>query len=172
MNLAQILNKYPEVAKLLEVVGTPYCWGAGDLKTVQAIKPSVPSSFPQGWDKASASMKGHGIDCSGLAQWCLWVLGDVRADAWVDLSAHDLANACDAVELSDVLPGDLYFYKYPANDRIHHVTIALGGGLCLHASGDSKTFGDNPARCVEVKHYSKCGPFLVAGRLKQKFRRN
>lgn len=167
MNIAEILIKWPQVATLLQVVGILYCWGAGDLTDVVKIKPSVPSSFPTG------KYGGRGLDCSGLAQWALWVLGVVREDAWNDLSAHDLANACDGVkDLDAIVPGDLYFYKNSGNSRIHHVTVALGGGLCLHASGGSKTNGDDPGRSVQVVHYTRAGKFLVAGRLKSKFRKD
>lgn len=165
MNLAEILIQWPEVDKLLAVVGTPYCWGAGDLNNVQAIKPSVPSSFPTG------SKGGKGLDCSGLAQWALWVMGSVKADAWNDLSADALAYACDGISDADsAVPGDLYFYKNSGASKIHHVTVALGGGLCLHASGGSSTNGDDPTRSVQVVHYRRAGTFLTCGRLKDKFR--
>ena len=166
MNIGQILNRWPKVSTLLAIVGVNYCWGAGNLKDVQKIQPSVPSTLPKG------ANGGKGLDCSGLAQWVLWVLGIVDPNAWHDLTAHDLANACDAIDdLNDVQPGDLYFYKNPGNSRIHHVTPALGGGLCLHASGNSRTNGDDPSRSVQVVHYSRAGNFIVAGRLKDKFRK-
>lgn len=165
MNIAEVLNQWPEVTKLLAVVGTPYCWGSGDLRNVQEVKPTVPSSFPKG------SKGGRGFDCSGLAQWALWIMGQVKADAWTDISAHDLAYACDGVEDPDnALPGDLYFYKNSGAERIHHVTVALGGGLCLHASGGSSTNGDDPTRSVQIVHYRRGGNFLTCGRLKDKFR--
>jgi cell wall-associated NlpC family hydrolase len=164
MNIGQILNKWSKVATLLTIVGVHYSWGAGDLRDVKQIQPSVPSTLPKGKNG------GRGLDCSGLAQWVLWVLGIVDPDAWVDLSAHDLANACDAVDLADVQPGDMYFYKNSGSTRIHHVAPALGGGLCLHASGGSRTNGDDPTRSIQVVHFTRAGKFLVAGRLKEKFR--
>ena len=162
--LADCINRWPHVTTLIQVVGALYCWGAGDLRDVRNIVPSVPSTFPKG------SKGGQGLDCSGLAQWALWVLGIVKPDAWVDLSAHDLANACDAVEPDEAKPGDLYFYKNKGNSRIHHVTVALGNGLCLHASGNSRTTGNKPAKSVQIVHYTRAGNYLVAGTLKQQFR--
>jgi len=166
--LAACIERWPEVSKLTLIVGAPYCWGAGDLRDVKNIRPAQPSTFPKG------SNGGKGIDCSGLAQWALWILGLLAPDAWVkvygfnDISAHELANQSDLIkpeDYKDIVPGDMYFYQRPGKN-IHHVTVALGYGLCLHASGTSSTNGDNPYYNVQIVHYTRPKHFKFAARLK------
>lgn len=170
MNLLQLIKQDPRVLPVLYMIGTYYSYGAGDMSTVAKINLEDPETLPKGYDQHSKSFKGRGIDCSGLQQWVWQVLEMVAKDAWHDKTAHDLANMCDPIKPEEARLGDAFFYKYSSNTRIHHVTAAIGGGLCLHASGTSKTFGDDPNRVVSLRHYTKCGPFLVAGRLKKEFR--
>jgi cell wall-associated NlpC family hydrolase len=163
-SLAQTIKQYPVVLELLAIVGVRYSYGAGTLPEVKRIDVYDLETLPGG------SKGGKGIDCSALAQWGLVVTGGVKDKAWNDLSAHDLANVCEAIDPRDAEPGDMYFYKNANSSRIHHVTTALGNELCLHASGRSSTNGDDPGRTVQVVHYTRGGNFFVAGRLKKKYR--
>ena len=160
--LGQVLQLHPEIAPLLDVVGMPYSWGAGSLKDAVTLDPLDPLTWPKGLNG------GRGGDCSFLAQWTLLRLGVIGPTQWSDLRALDLANACDAIDPAEAGPKDLYFYGKPG--KVWHVTSALGGGLCLHFSGNSKTNGNNPSKAVQIVHYTRAGDFLVAGRLKAQHR--
>lgn len=170
--LAACIQRWPEVSKLISIVGCPYSFGAGNLTDVKRIQPSRLNTFP------TNSKGGKGIDCSAVAQWALWVLGLLAPDAWVkvygfnDISAHELANQSDLIKPEDydkIVPGDMYFYQRPGKN-IHHVTVALGYGLCLHASGTSSTNGDNPYYNVQIVHYTRPKHFKFAARIKPKHR--
>lgn len=140
-----------KIARLLGALGTPYYWGRGMLATP--------------WDE----MVEGGTDCSGLAQVALRELWIVRPDAWADKSAHDLANACDPVS-GEVELGDLAFY---GESNITHVTVCIGGGMCIGANGGGRTTkGDNPLACVQARPIGYRGDLVVVGRLKAQFSRS
>ncbi len=149
------------VRTLLQAAGIPYSWGGGSLLTAPKV---IPSGVP-------GTGGGLGIDCSGLQQWAWWILGEIKAGAWGDKGAHDLAmTACDPCNVDELEPGDPLFYQYPGADRITHVATWLGGGLVLNATGGSGNNGDRPDRCVEVRHYTRSKGFVTAAKLKPKFR--
>lgn len=117
-----------------ESLGWPYYWGRGG--------PSTPwSNGPQG------------VDCSGYAQMVLVQLGALDSSA-PDRKAHELADACDKVEVGQQRPGDLALYGgathvmmvcgAPGADGHSPVAGASGGGEADH--------GDNPD--ARVKLYS------------------
>jgi len=134
---------------LLSKLGTPYFWARGDLST--------------GWDEAE-----EGLDCSGWAQVALREIGIVRSDAWSDLTSWQLAEHCDDVEPGDAILGDLFFY---GTQRISHVTVALGGGMCIGANGGgSRTKGDDPAACIQVRPWCYRRDFISAGRIQKEWR--
>lgn len=148
--MAQIDYSDERVITLLECIGIPYHWGAGDL--------------------TNAEWHADGYDCSGFAQAALVRLGFVGRDAWHDKSANDLAYVCDAVEYGDEQPGDLVFYR--GGKKITHVCVALGGGMCIGANGGgSKTKGDNEKACVQVRPIKYRGDYLCSGRIKKQYRR-
>jgi len=140
----------PQTADLLSALGARYAWGAGTLEDAAARWPAGP------------------FDCSGFAQAALLRLGLVRPAAWHDKSAHDLANACDPVDLVDLRLGDLAFY---GQRRITHVTVVLGAGVCIGANGGgSNTHGDSPSACVQVRPIVYRTDFVTLGRIKQEYR--
>jgi cell wall-associated NlpC family hydrolase len=151
------------VRALLGWVGVPYCWGAGDLAGAPQVDPTVASSWPRGLHG------GRGIDCSGLAQWALWRSGQARPSAWQDLRARDLHDLCAPVLEARLRPADLVFYA-EAGRPVHHVTVVLGRGQVLHASGDSRTDGSSPTRAVQVRHLGACGRVVRLGRLEGAWR--
>lgn len=147
--MARIDDADWRVGILLEAIGVPYVWGAGDLQNARWV--------------------ADGYDCSGFAQAALLELGMVDSGAWVDKTAHDLANACDPIDVDDAGPGDLCFYG--SGGKITHVTVALGGGMCIGANGGgSKTNGDDPNACVQVRPIGYSSRFVTCGRLKEEYR--
>jgi cell wall-associated NlpC family hydrolase len=169
MTLARCFRDYPITRELVEPVGIPYSWGAGNLVDLQRLDPLDPSTWPKG------TGGGRGGDCSAWMQWVLLRMGMINEDSWStfsdwkDATAHTLAmKAFDAIDPDDAKPGDAYFYQGNAK-KIYHVTPALGYGLCLHASSGSgarNVNGQYPERALQVVHYRRAGPFRVAGRLK------
>lgn len=117
-------------ASLLDSIGWPYWYGRGS--------PSTP--WADGAD---------GVDCSGHAQMCLVRLGLLSADA-SDRGATALANASEALQLGNQVPGDLACYP-------GHVAVvvsypdASGHSQVLSASGTRATAGDNPAHVVKLQ---------------------
>lgn len=148
----------PQALALCEALGAPYSWGAGKLSDVVA-----------GWPGGVAG-KGDGIgwDCSGFAQVCLMRLGIVRTDAWTDISAHDLANACRPVDVPAL--GDLAFYG--SGGRISHVTVCLDARVCIGANGGvPSTNGNEPEACVQARPIRYRRDLVVIGALKEEYRR-
>lgn len=138
------------VLTLLEAIGIPYVWGAGDLR--------------------NAKWLADGYDCSGFAQAASVKLLNLRPDAWDDIAAHELAYECDPVPIDEAEPGDLCFYGNPKK-RLTHVTVALGGGMCIGANGGGRnTKGDDPKACVQVRPIKYRNDFVTVGRIKAKHR--
>lgn len=63
-----------------------------------------------------------GFDCSGLVSYT------AKQSLGIDIkgNAQDIYNQTSPVSLGDALPGDLIFFKGPADTRITHVGIYLG----------------------------------------------
>lgn len=88
-----------------------------------------------------AGMSARGLDCSGLVHIAYRALGAV-----VPRDAQDQAVASTLVPLSEVEPGDLYFYARPGR-AIHHVGFALDDrGRVLHAPGTGEAVIDEPMK--------------------------
>ncbi|MFH2073221.1 MAG: NlpC/P60 family protein [Actinomycetota bacterium] len=137
---------------LLDAIGAPYSWGAGDLQDALDRWPAGP------------------FDCSGFAQACLRVLDIVQPTAWTDKSAGGLADACDPIPLDRVQLGDLAFYGEPGH--ITHVVVALDDHMAIGCNGGTgATHGDNPRACVQVRPICYRGDLVVCGRLKLRYRR-
>jgi cell wall-associated NlpC family hydrolase len=81
---------------------------------------------------------GAGIDCSGLVFRAAEAIG-VR----LPRDARDQAAALVAIDLDDVIAGDLYFFAQDPGGRITHVAIATapkqadGTRPMIHADGDT-----------------------------------
>lgn len=144
----------PRVLDLLAAWGSPYAWGKGEPNTSRSMWPRGP------WD------------CSGWAQAALVFLGALPETA-IDRSAAALAMACDPVAEADAALGDLAFYGRDGSGkaRISHVTVCLGGGVCIGANGGgSSTHADNPAAYVKLERLRYRSDLVVIGRLKAEFR--
>lgn len=140
----------PRVIDLLALVGIPYAFGAGEPKHGAGAWPPDPLPVGHGG--------GRGFDCSGLAQAALVRLGKLSPEA-PDRTAATLYGLSKPIAPEDALIGDLAFYGQTANVR--HVTVCLGGGLCLGANGGgAKTYGDNPAAFVKVDRVKYRADFL------------
>lgn len=144
---------------VLSAIGTLYAYGAGTLK-------GAPSYGPDG----APDPKGRkGWDCSGFVQWALYVLGLLRPDAWHDMTAHDIANACNPVRDRKPRLGDLVFYG--RNGRITHVMLCLNETMVIGATGgDSRTHADNPKACVQVLPIRYRYDVVVIAELKPQYR--
>jgi cell wall-associated NlpC family hydrolase len=83
--------------------GTPYKWGGSTPQT--------------------------GFDCSGLVQWAY-----AQAGIQIPRVTHDQIEATNgtAVRRSELLPGDLVFFRDPSG-YVYHVGISMGGDKFLHA---------------------------------------
>ena len=95
----------------LKLVGCPYVWGGGNP-----------------WS---------GLDCSGFVVWIYQVFGLLPSGDWTaqGLSDYFVERAHDSP--AEAQPGDLVFYGRPGRG-VTHVMIALGGGLCVGASGGGR----------------------------------
>lgn len=124
------------VLEVLKAWGTPYSWGAG--------KPTS-----EGWpDGVKGLFGGVGYDCSGFAQAALVRLRLLK-EGDPDRTAAALFDLGEPVRLEDARLGDLAFY---GAYRISHVTVCLGGGVAIGASGGtSKTNADDPKAFVQLQ---------------------
>jgi gamma-D-glutamyl-L-lysine dipeptidyl-peptidase len=75
-----------------------------------------------------AGTSSYGLDCSGLVHAVFRVLG-MR----VPRDASDQQAGLPAVEVDEVMPGDLYFFARPG-ETAHHVGIVTGAYRMIHAS--------------------------------------
>jgi cell wall-associated NlpC family hydrolase len=102
----------------LKLVGCPYIWGGANPWT--------------------------GFDCSGFVVWVYQVFGLLPSGDWTAKGLYDhfrrsLAGLADPPD-----SGDLLFYGESV-ERITHVMLSIGGGLCVGASG-----GDKLCTTVEI----------------------
>jgi cell wall-associated NlpC family hydrolase len=84
-----------------------------------------------------AGTSSYGLDCSGLVHAVFRVLG-MR----VPRDASDQQAGLPAVEVDEVMPGDLYFFARPGED-VHHVGFVSPNGM-LHASETGSRLEDEP----------------------------
>jgi cell wall-associated NlpC family hydrolase len=91
------------LAEARKYMGTPYLWGGSTPKT--------------------------GFDCSGLVQWAYAKAG-IRIPRVTDQQI--LAPGATAVSRSNLLPGDLVFFR-DSTGYVHHVGMSLGGDKFIHA---------------------------------------
>jgi N-acetylmuramoyl-L-alanine amidase len=70
----------------------------------------------------------NGFDCSGFVRFVFGAFG-------VGLNRSSVSQAAqgDSVDLDQIQPGDLLFFKTQGQNRISHVGIYLGGGQFIHA---------------------------------------
>lgn len=100
-------------ALMLKLVGCPYIWGGANPWT--------------------------GLDCSGFAIWVMQVFGILPSGDWTAQGLCDHLKHCGECGIDQADVGDLVFYA-PDGKHIGHVMVALGGGLCVGASGgDAQT---------------------------------
>ena len=156
-----------DVLELLRALGVPYVWGGGALADgpetwPEGARVQVPGGYVRGWD------------CSGFAQAALLALGQVRPDAWPDIRAHDLANACDPVHPGEEQIGDLAFYggeDARGKSVISHVMVVLAAGLVIGATGGtSRTMGMDARACVAACPLRYRRDLVVVGRIKEEYR--
>lgn len=153
----------PRAAVVLPALGAFYVYGAGSLARAPLCGPAGDQI------RAPDGRMVRGWDCSGLVQWALYTLGILHPKAWSDLRARDIADACDPVEAKDATLGDLYFY---GTDVISHVTLSLGGGMCLGANGGGRhTFANELRARVEVRSFTYRTDLICVGRLKAQYRK-
>lgn len=142
------------IVDLLRAFGIPYAYGGG-----------TPKDGANGWPPALplGHENGRGLDCSGFVQAALVHLGMLPASA-PDRTAAALWHIAKPVPFEDARLGDLAFYGQPSHVR--HVTLCLGGGVCMGANGGgSKTYGDNPAAFVKLDRIKYRTDFLGVRRI-------
>jgi cell wall-associated NlpC family hydrolase len=105
-------------------MGVPYSWGGGSL--------TGPS---EGVDYDTGKV---GFDCSGLTRYAFAGVG-----VQIPKYSGDQYNAGRPIAPSDAKRGDLIFYG-PGGSQ--HVTIYLGGGKMLEASGSAGRVTVSPVR--------------------------
>ena len=143
------------VLDLLRAFGIPYAYGAGAPKDGAGAWPPDPLPLGHG--------NGRGIDCSGLVQAALVHIGHLKATE-PDRTAAGLWDKTKPIAEELAAVGDLAFYGQPGNVR--HVTLCLGGGVCLGANGGgANTYGDNPAAFVKLDRVRYRVDFLGVRRL-------
>lgn len=89
-----------------------------------------PGMYPH---QMTAPTARQGIDCSGLTAhvWYVATNGFVRLPHSAALQEQTLRD----IDILDILPGDLIFYKSTKAASGRHVTMYLGDGLMIEASG-------------------------------------
>ncbi|MGE0115599.1 MAG: C40 family peptidase [Steroidobacteraceae bacterium] len=75
----------------------------------------------------------HGFDCSGLVYYIHQALGLA-----VPRTAADQQRAAISVDRTDLLPGDLLFFKTTSSKYISHVGIYVGENRFVHAPQSGK----------------------------------
>lgn len=86
---------------------------------------------PYYWGASGPSM----FDCSGLVYWA-------HKQAGVKIgrtTANDYARAGKAVSYNDLQAGDIVAFKRSGSSRYHHISIYIGNGIVVHASGEGST---------------------------------
>jgi len=143
------------IVDLLRAFGLPYAFGGGTPKDGAGAWPPDPLPVGHGG--------GRGLDCSGFAQAALVHLGMLPATA-PDRTAASLWHIAKPVPIEDARLGDLAFYGQPSHVR--HVTLCLGGGVCMGANGGgAKTYGDNPAAFVKLDRIKYRSDFIGVRRM-------
>ena len=80
--------------------------------------------------KGFAALRAY--DCSGLVVAHLLAEGLISSDR----TANGLYfTACEAIEKSGLIGGDLVFKKYATKNKMYHVGIYMGDGTVVHAKG-------------------------------------
>jgi uncharacterized protein YgiM (DUF1202 family) len=70
----------------------------------------------------------RGFDCSGFVQYVMANFGVTMPH-----SSHDQYSIGVRVEKSQLMPGDLVFFKYSSSYRLNHVGIYVGNGNFIHS---------------------------------------
>jgi len=96
----------------LKLVGCPYIWGGSNPWT--------------------------GFDCSGFVVWVYQVFGLLPSGDWTAQRLYKYFVARLPEHSSGTKPGDPVFYG-ESTERITHVMLSIGGGLCVGASGGDHT---------------------------------
>lgn len=96
------------VALALKLQGCPYIWGGSNPWT--------------------------GFDCSGFVVWVYQVFGVLPSGDWTAQGLYEHFALGKARGPDDAPPGDLFVYGQDGQ-HLTHVMLALGGELCVGASG-------------------------------------
>ncbi|WP_051366537.1 C40 family peptidase [Hamadaea tsunoensis] len=99
----------------------------------------------------AAGLTGRGLDCSGLT----WVAYR-RFGITLPRDATDQATVGEPVDLADLAPGDLMFFRKPDTGFVYHVGICVGvengWPAMLHASQTDWNTIDGPITEVRREH--------------------
>lgn len=145
----------PVVLDLLRAFGIPYAFGAGEPKHGAGAWPPDPLPVGHG--------NGRGLDCSGFVQAALVHIGKMKATE-PDRTAASLWAFTKPIAPELAAVGDLAFYGQAGNVR--HVTLCLGGGVCLGANGGgTNTYGDKPGAFVKLDRIRYREDFLGVRRI-------
>lgn len=151
----------PRTRTCLAVVGVLYVYGAGTpadgrdpaqlgIGVTSPKDPRLPAERRRGWD------------CFGQVQATAVALGDLDPGQ-VDRTAHTGAmEALDAIDEADAQVGDVVLYDSDGDGHIEHAGIYVGGGMVVTMSGGtSRTFGDDPNACGQLRpvHYRRVRTF-------------
>ncbi len=79
----------------------------------------------------------NGMDCSGL------IFVAARDGAGLDLprTASAMYNEARVVDLSQLEPGDLLFFKTTGNNKVSHVGLFIGNNQFIHSASDGPVTG-------------------------------
>ncbi len=76
----------------------------------------------------------EGFDCSGLV-----VYAHKKAKIFVPRMTSDQIKNGRSIQLADIQPGDLVFFKNPKKSRSLHVGLYVGDGHFVHSPGKGRT---------------------------------
>ena len=76
--------------------------------------------------KQTGKVCNYGLDCSGFITWCMVnATGDEDIKSYIGEGTAEQYRNSQAVDWDQAKPGDLVFYKNPAEQGINHVGIVL-----------------------------------------------
>jgi N-acetylmuramoyl-L-alanine amidase len=135
-NVAYICAEYVRVIDLIDSEDAGTC-------IVEYAKQYLGTPYVSGGNTAS------GFDCSGYVQYVMSNFG-----IEMPRSSTEQYSIGTRVDKSELLPGDLVYFKYSANsDRLGHVGIYVGDGNFIHSTVPGQTVKISPLNTGYFSYY-------------------
>lgn len=152
--LAEIANSIPQN----DSGGTVIKGNSGNAETGYKVAQAAVSKIgsPYSWGATGPNM----FDCSGLVYWALKQAGVGGGR----LTADGYAHSGKAVSASQLQAGDVVAFRRSGSSRYHHISIYIGGGIVVHASGEGSTCHGQHASIGHVVKRTSLSSFSKYGK--------